>query len=434
MSEISLPEYWKTEKLGQLCRVFSGYGFKTKDYTKEGIPLIKIGNLQDGEVIINPDNNYIPESWQQDEKLQRFILKSRDILIALTGMTGKTAVVPPSLAGAFLNQRVGKIEPTSPDAEQDFIFAVTKTRLFQEAIQQNTFRSVQGNISPSAIAQISIPLPPLPEQRAIAHILQTIQEAKSARQRELALERERKAALMDYLFSHGTKGELRKQTEIGEIPESWEVVRLGDIADITYGVQAAVAHLLDESVGLPILTNINITLEGTFDLSTLRYYELPKDKWDRLILERGDVLFNWRSGSQHHVGKTVLFDLDGKYTFSSFILRFRFVKKIKNEFALHYFHYLRKKGFFALKRSQSSVNSVFNASKSAEIPMVVPSTNEQSEISDVLQACDTKIAALEQEAARLDELFHAMLDELMTGKRSAVPLIDVESVRSAFSV
>ena len=74
-----------------------------------------------------------------------------------------------------------------------------------------------------------VPLPPLPEQRAIAHVLQTIQEAKAARQRELALEREREAALIDYLFSCGTKGEPRKKTEIGEIPESWEMVKLGDV-------------------------------------------------------------------------------------------------------------------------------------------------------------------------------------------------------------
>ena len=51
---------------------------------------------------------------------------------------------------------------------------------------------------------------------------------------------------------------------------------------------------------------------------------------------------------------------------------------------------------------------------------------EQRAIAEILQACDAKIAALEQEAARLDELFHAMLDELMTGKRSAAPLIDAE--------
>ena len=56
----------------------------------------------------------------------------------------------------------------------------------------------------------------------------------------------------------------------------------------------------------------------------------------------------------------------------------------------------------------------------------LPSVSEQAETVKILQACDTKIAALEQEAARLDELFHAMLDELMTGKRSSVPLIDMD--------
>ena len=55
------------------------------------------------------------------------------------------------------------------------------------------------------------------------------QEAKFARQKEIALERERKAALMDYLFSHGTKEEPLKQTEIGEIPESWKPTRVGDL-------------------------------------------------------------------------------------------------------------------------------------------------------------------------------------------------------------
>ena len=78
------------------------------------------------------------------------------------------------------------------------------------------------------LREFSVVCPPLLEQRAIAHVLQTLQEAKFTRQREIVLERERKAALMDYLFSHGTEGEPRKQTELGEIPESWEVVRLGN--------------------------------------------------------------------------------------------------------------------------------------------------------------------------------------------------------------
>ena len=60
------------------------------------------------------------------------------------------------------------------------------------------------------------------------------------------------------------------------------------------------------------------------------------------------------------------------------------------------------------------------------VPFRLPPLLEQAEIAEILQAFDKKIIALEQEAERLDELFHAMLDELMTGQRSAVPLIDAE--------
>ena len=56
----------------------------------------------------------------------------------------------------------------------------------------------------------------------------------------------------------------------------------------------------------------------------------------------------------------------------------------------------------------------------------MPPLLEQRAIAEILQACDTKIAALEQETTLLGELFHAMLDELMTGNRSAVRLIDRE--------
>ena len=60
----------------------------------------------------------------------------------------------------------------------------------------------------------------------------------------------------------------------------------------------------------------------------------------------------------------------------------------------------------------------------AKFPILLPPLSEQQAIAETLQAFDIKIAALEHEAELLDELFHAMLDELMTGERSAMPLID----------
>src|SRR5690606_16248756 len=74
----------------------------------------------------------------------------------------------------------------------------------------------QASISLERLRDLEIPLPPLPEQRAIARALRAVQGAREARLRELVLERERKAALMEHLFTHGTRGEATKMTEIGE--------------------------------------------------------------------------------------------------------------------------------------------------------------------------------------------------------------------------
>ena len=422
MHEMNLPDHWKVARLGKITEIIKG-GTPSRSverYFQGDIAWAIPSDITalDSALYIHDTASHISEEGLSKSAAK--LLPSGTVLLTSRATIGETAIstLPMATNQGFSNFICND--------EILNVYLAYYLRHIKKKLNVLASGSTFKEVTKGTLLNVEIPLPPLPEQRAIAHVLQTIQEAKFTRQREIALERERKAALMDYLFSHGTKDEPHKQMEIGEIPESWEVVRLGDIADITYGVQAAVAHLLDESVGLPILTNINITLDGTFDLSTLRYYDLPQGKRDKLILKKGDLLFNWRSGSQHHVGKTVLFDLNGEYTFSSFILRFRFAEKVKNVFAFHYFHYLREKGFFALKRSQSSVNSVFNASKSAEIPVVMPSVEEQSRIGDVLQASNTKIATLEQEVQRLDELFHAMLEELMTGQRSAVPLIDTE--------
>ena len=291
----------------------------------------------------------------------------------------------------------------------------------------STFKS----INKAAINDFQVVLPPLPEQRAIAHILQTIQEAKAARQRELALERERKAALMDHLFSYGTKGEPRKQTEIGEIPESWEMVRLGDKAELKNGI-----NFKKEQKGQGILTVdvLNMYSDGIY-LNTDALYRVDYQIKDRDLLKTKDILFVRSSLKQEGVAWASLFDEhEEPVTFCGFLIRARLTTlEIVPEFLTNYFRTSSARKFLVSKSARLAITNISQATL-RDCPISLPSFSEQQKIAEILQAFDDKIAALEQEAARLDELFHAMLDEVMTGKRSAVPLIDVESVRSAFSV
>jgi len=109
----------------------------------------------------------------------------------------------------------------------------------------------------SSLSAFQFLLPPLPEQRAISRVLRVVQQAREARLREIALERERKAALMEHLFRHGTRGEATKETEIGEMPESWEVLRLGDAITLHRGFDLPQKDRLPGNV--PIISSSGIT-------------------------------------------------------------------------------------------------------------------------------------------------------------------------------
>ncbi len=262
----------------------------------------------------------------------------------------------------------------------------------------------------------TIPLPPLPEQRAIAHILHTIQEAKFTRQREIALERERKAALMDHLFSHGTKDEPRKQTEIGEIPESWEVVQLKEVAKLRReNVQPKDSHSLN-FVGLEHIDSGESNLK--------RWGDASKVKSAKNHFYSDDVLYG---KLRSYLDKAVIAEMEG--ICSTDILVFT---ANSNTFPRFLVYLLHCKTFInhAVSTSTGISHPRTSWNSLEKFTFALPPLHEQRAITNVFQAIDKKIATLEKEVVHIDELFHAMLEELMTGQRSAVSLIDVELLNS----
>ena len=111
--------------------------------------------------------------------------------------------------------------------------------------------------------------------------------------------------------------------------------------------------------------------------------------------------------------------------FASYLIRVRTKEDLLPDFLAQYF---RTNGYWRqINQSKGGrLKGGVNIPILSRLVLPLPCFSEQQKIAGILQACDTKIAALEQETALLNELFHAMLDELMTGNRSAVPLIDGE--------
>jgi type I restriction enzyme S subunit len=291
-------------------------------------------------------------------------------------------------------------------------------------------KSVIPSLQRGDVEGFPIFLPPLPEQRAIAHILQTVQNAIQARRREIALERERKAALMHHLFTHGINNEPTKQSEIGEIPESWKIVSLRDLCTngsgfIQTGPFGSQLHASDyRRQGIPI---INPTHLG---VNTIVEDHLPFISFEdakrlaRHSLEEGDILVSRRGDFSRYAYIT---SRQSGWLCGTGCLLIR----LKNPKINNYFlavsigtEYVQR--YLAYNAIGTTMPNL-NAKILEGLPLVLPSSvDEQHDIARILRACDAKITALEKEISLHEELFQALLEELMTGRLSTAPLLDKE--------
>lgn len=276
----------------------------------------------------------------------------------------------------------------------------------------------------NSLGEFILALPSLPEQRAIAHILQTIQEAKFTRQREIELESERKAALMDFLLSHGTKGEPRKQTEIGEIPESWEVVRLEEVAtltkkprDLRYSEYNEIPFVPMELIPIAKLFSNEFLLKTNDELKSGTYFE-PED----ILIPK--ITPSFENGKQ-----CLIQELPTPFGIATTeVIPIREVAGISDKFFLFYYLLLPNVRISLAGKMQGTTGRQrLNKDSLVNLVIPLPSLIEQRTIANVFRAIDEKTAALEREVEMIDELFHAMLEELMTGQRSAIQLSDAMS-------
>ncbi len=274
----------------------------------------------------------------------------------------------------------------------------------------------------SSISAFQFLLPPLPEQRAIARALRAVQAARETRLREIALERERKAALMEHLFTHGTRGEPTKMTEIGEMPEGWKTPKLADLAEIQSGGTPLRNHheYYNGSINWAKTLDLNdgIVRSTEEKITDLGFHSI------RGKIRPIDTVMVAMYGGSGTVGKSGILGIPAATNQAVCCIEPNF-ERFDSLYLLYYLIHFRPNWMRYAIGTRKDPNISKGIIESLKIPL--PPLGQQKEISRTIKACDTKITALGQEACLLDELFRAMLEELMTGRQRAGALVSDKS-------
>lgn len=244
---------YEVSNLGSVANVRSGYAFRSDDMGNIGCPIIKIKNVVPPTIDVTDCERVPDHVIAEIPNVERYALQSGDVLIAMTGATvGKVGRFPLTRERFYLNQRVGKVYLTKPSkADYRFLYYVLSQTTHVRQMFGAADGSAQANISGAQIERLEVPLPPLPEQRGIAHILGTLDDKIDLNRRLNETLEEMARALFKSWFvdfdpvrakAAGRDPGLPKHiadlfpaclvdSELGEIPEGWEVGTFSDVAE-----------------------------------------------------------------------------------------------------------------------------------------------------------------------------------------------------------
>ena len=353
---------------------------------------------------------------ETDKKLDNYLLREGDVIFNNTNseeLVGKTAYWDRDDQSVLSNHmtilRVLERDALDPQFLAFFLLEIWFERHFEAICRRHVN---QASVNTDRLGALELPPFEASEQKKIAHILSTVQRAIEAQERIIQTTTELKKTLMHKLFTEGLRNEPQKQTEIGPVPESWEVSLLGNSLSVAqYGLSVKGTTKGD----YPILRMTN-QVDGQIIGNNLQFVKIGEADFNKFKVEKGDILFN-RTNSLDLVGRTAIHDIEGNYVFASYLIRLRTDRKKLNPFFLNlYFNrdetQSRLKSIATRAVSQSNIS----ATKLKGFPIPLPSTKEQTKIVTQTEAIETKLLLHRRKLESLQDLFRTLLHELMTAK------------------
>lgn len=267
-------------------------------------------------------------------------------------------------------------------------------------------------VDPTSFYRLRVPLPPLPEQKKIAHILSTVQRAIEAQERIIQTTTELKKALMNKLFTEGLRHEPQKQTEIGPIPQSWKVVKIKDhCIDSAFGPRFG-SELYAADGNIVTLRTTDMEDDGRIDYNTAPLARIDYSKFKKHYLQVGDVVVS-RSGT---CGIASVFEGNPLPVLpGAFLIRLRMKNSVQPKFLQHYINSPVGRPY-VLQLAQGAIQKNISGTRLGDLLVPLPSRAEQEEVSSAVGTIDRKLANHRQKLAANRDLFRTLLHELMTAK------------------
>lgn len=210
------------------------------------------------------------------------------------------------------------------------------------------------------------------------------------------------------------KMENYKQTELGLIPEDWEVNRFTDIAELIHGFQFREEHFV-ENGRFGVIKIGNLTYQGNISLDYLSKTDCDKiNNYERLFLKRGDILMALTGGT---LGKMSIFNLEEH----KYLQNYRVGKFEPNEKTIKNYIYYLLSSNYVQKRIEDNVNEAaqpnFGKQDFDKIKIPLPPLPEQKKIADCLSTWDSAIEKQNALINALTDRKKALIQQLLTGKK-----------------
>jgi len=256
------------------------------------------------------------------------------------------------------------------------------------------------------LSNLEIPLPPLSVQEKIVKILDAIQEAVDIQEKIIEKTKELKKSMMANLFKYGgpsfRKERKLKKTEIGEIPENWEVARLGEVIEIF------------DSKRIPLSEEQRRDMKGKYPYCGANGII---DYINNYIFD-GEYVLLAEDGGYWGPFEESAYIMKGKFWVNNHAHIFKAIEnKTINFFLMNVLNYLDLNDYIS-----GATRGKLNQSIMKDIKIPLPPLSEQQEIAEILQTIDQKIEIEKKKKELYEELFKTMLNKIMNQE------IDIEKV------